>query len=258
MYLSRVTNRNKVGRLGLLAVAMTATLGVSAFAQDPGPIEESSIAVIESVLSSAGVLVDNFGCNTQAIINYSGRITLGEGWSAQMQGLWGDTSLTLNYFSNSPDGYHFNVGGGGNFGSLPWTIDTAQAAFANVPPQTRQIGLGDAKVLFIGNNPDWHWWKRFVRLPDGSVIDWGAFTITRDGIPQMTYVQRSYSAPRNPGEPGPHAIYATADWQTACEFRLDGTTTESPSGADNRLAPAELSYASLEPQPSVPTTSSSG
>src|SRR5262249_22620532 len=87
-------------------------------------------------------------------------------------------------------------------------------------------------VLFIGNNPDWHWWKRFVRLPDGTVIDWGAFTITRDGRPRMTYVQRSYSVPRAPGQPSPHVIYATGDSQTTCEFLLEGTTTEGPSGSD--------------------------
>ncbi len=48
----------------------------------------------------------------------------------------------------------------------------------------------------------------------------------------MTYVQRSYAVPRVPGQPSPHAIYATGDSQTTCGFLVQGTTTEDPSGSD--------------------------
>ena len=228
----RTTNINKSIRVSAVAFALAATIASPTFAQEPDPTDAASVALIETVLNSMGVLVDTFGCNTLATINYSGRITPGEGWAARVQGLWGDTILDLNYFSRSLDGFYYDIGGGGSFGTSPWAVDSAHAAFANSPPFVRQIGLGDARILFIGNNPDWHWWKRFQRLPDGRVIDWGAFTITRGGIPQMTYVQGSYAAPRLPGQPSPHAIHATGDWQTTCEFLLQGTTTEDSAGSD--------------------------
>ena len=229
----RTTNINTTSiRVSTVVFALTATMASSTFAQEPDPTDAASVALIETVANSLGVLVDSFGCNSQALVNYNGRITPGEGWTAQVQGLWGDTILALNYFSRSSDGFYYDIGGGGFFGTLPWLVDSAQAAFANSPPFVRQIGLGDARVLFAGNSPDWHWWKRFQRLPDGRVIDWGAFEITRDGTPRMTYVQRSYALPRVPGQPSPDAIYATGDSQTTCEFLLQGTTTEGPSGSD--------------------------
>jgi hypothetical protein len=229
----RSTNINKTSiRVTAVVFALAATIASSTFGQEPDPTDAASVALLETVVNSLGVLVDSFGCNTQAAFNYNGRITPGEGWTAHVQGLWGDTTLALNYFSRSSDGLHYDIGGGGFFGTLPWATDSAQAAFADSPPFVRQIGLGDARILFAGNNPDWHWWKRFQRLPDGRVIDWGAFEITRGGTPRMTYVQSSYTAPRIPGQPSPHAVYATGDWQTTCEFLVQGTTTEGPSGSD--------------------------
>src|SRR5215471_9162088 len=53
---------------------------------------------------------------------------------AVVQGTWGETPLALNYFSSSPDGFYYNVNGSGFFGPLPWSIDSAQASFADSPP----------------------------------------------------------------------------------------------------------------------------
>ncbi len=168
----RSTRMNKTSiHVSAVVFALSATMASSTFGQEPDPTDAASVALIETVANSLGVLVDTFGCNTQALINYNGRITPAEGWTVRVQGLWGDTILGLNYFSRSADGFYYDIGGGGFFGSLPWLVDSAQANFSDSPPFVRQIGLGDARVLFAGNNPDWHWWKRFARLPDGRVID---------------------------------------------------------------------------------------
>src|SRR5260370_9564261 len=98
-----------------IVFALSAMMASPIFAQDPDPTDAASVALIETVANSLGILVDNFGCNTQALINYSGRITPGEGWAAQVQGLWGDTTLGLSYFSRTSHGFYYDVGGGGSF-----------------------------------------------------------------------------------------------------------------------------------------------
>ena len=69
----RSTRMNKTSiHVSAVVFALSATMASSTFGQEPDPTDAASVALIETVANSLGVLVDTFGCNTQALINYNG------------------------------------------------------------------------------------------------------------------------------------------------------------------------------------------
>ncbi len=214
--------------MGLLSIAIVFAFAaaVPAFAQEPimDEKEAGTAMLAETVASSVMVLVDNFGCDPMASVNYSGQVR-SDGWSVAIGGNYTGRPLALNYTASFFDVF-FDVSGSGSFGDMPWVVDSARAAFSN----SREMVVFNAQGSIGGISFfDWVWIKDWF-VVRGALLDDGRGVITILGRPIAKWYERSFLRRGIP--PFRHRLYKPRRIPRGCNMVVEGTGTPSGDALD--------------------------
>lgn len=229
----RNLGRESLSQIFLCIVVSLTALAVTASASAQEPILDATAAgsavLAETVVGSLALLADNVRCDPQAMVSYDGRVTVNEGWRAQLQGTYAASPLTFSYSSRAA-GAFFDTSGSGSLGDMPWTLDSDRSSL-NAGDATSAVLLQTALSRFSdAEQHGRHLQKRWAKAANAMLRALGTHTTTLNGIPIQMWQQDSVW-PRAT-VPGQYALLLSQNAVTSCQILVQGTVTPNPGGAD--------------------------